>query len=93
MAGSFIPGPASQKDAKEYARFCRIRGLFFVDGLETWRAALKARGLSGDEIDGKLAAAMHFVLSLGEPSLGSLDGSEGREGPPRQPPEPDSFAS
>ena len=93
MAGSFVPGPASQKDAKEYARFCRIRRLFLVDGLETWRAALKARGLSGDEIDGKLAAAMHFVLSLGEPSLGSRDGSEGREGPPRQPPERDSFAS
>jgi hypothetical protein len=33
---------------------------------------------------------MRFVLSLEEPSLGP---SGGREAPPRQPPETDSFAS
>ncbi|MGA2761984.1 MAG: hypothetical protein ABSG17_01325 [Spirochaetia bacterium] len=90
MARSFVPGPASQRDAKEYSRFCRIRRLFLVDGLETWRAALKARGLSPEEINRKISAAMRFVLSLEEPSLGP---SGGREAPPRQPPETDSFAS
>jgi len=40
---------------KEYARFCRIHGLFMVDGLERWRTALQARGFSEEEIALKMA--------------------------------------
>jgi hypothetical protein len=60
--------PAFRNHAKEYARFCRIRGLFLVDGLEPWRTALKAKGLSEAEIGFKISAAADFVRRLGEPS-------------------------
>jgi hypothetical protein len=63
-------GPASQSSAKEYAKFCRFRRLFLVDGLEAWRLALKARGLSEGEINAKVSAAADFVRRLGEPSSG-----------------------
>ena len=33
MGSSFSGGPAFTTDAKEYARFCRLHGLFMVDGL------------------------------------------------------------
>src|SRR5208283_3359671 len=50
MGSTSNGGSSSRTDAKEYARFCRIHGLFLVDGLETWRTALTARGLSEVEI-------------------------------------------
>ena len=63
---SLRPKPSYQSDAKEYARFCRIRKIFFVDGIGTWRDALKARGLSEAQIVAKVSAAAHFVRLLGE---------------------------
>lgn len=68
MGSTFNGGPAFQKNAKEYARFCRIRGLFLVDGLELWRTALKARGFSEDEISAKVSTATDFVRRMGEAS-------------------------
>ena len=68
MGSTFNGGPASQNDAKEYARFCRIRGLFLVDGLELWRTALKARGFPEEEIRTKVSAATDFVRRMEEPS-------------------------
>ena len=69
MGDESVLGPAYRKDAKEYARFCRIRRLFMVDGLEPWRDALRKRGLSEAEIAPKISAAVHFVRTMGEPSL------------------------
>ena len=67
MERAFRDGAAFQKDAKEYARFCRFRGLFLVDGLEPWRKALKERGLSEDQVGAKVSAAIDFVRRMGEP--------------------------
>ncbi|MHB8107932.1 MAG: hypothetical protein ACYDH4_10990, partial [Candidatus Cryosericum sp.] len=64
-------------DAKEYARFCRIHGLFMVDGLEAWRTALRARGFSEEEIALKIAGAADFVRRIGDPTTG-LAGAESR---------------
>jgi predicted NAD/FAD-binding protein len=58
---------ASRRDAKEYARFCRIHGFFLVDGLERWQTVLKDRGLSEIEITAKVAAATALIKSLAEP--------------------------
>jgi hypothetical protein len=66
--GSDFGGPAVRNHAKDYARFCRIRGLFLVDGLEPWRTALRAKGLSEAEIGFKISVAADFVRRLGEPS-------------------------
>ncbi|MGO9307973.1 MAG: hypothetical protein ACLQDL_02985 [Spirochaetia bacterium] len=60
-------------DAKEYARFCRIHGLFLVDGLEPWRTALRGRGLSEVEIGRKISAAADFIRRLGDPSTERRD--------------------
>jgi len=68
MGGASNDRIASRKDAKEYARFCRIYGLFLVDGIEPWRTALKGRGLSEVEIGRKISAAADFIRRLGEPS-------------------------
>ena len=68
MGSSFVPGSAYHRDAKEYAQFCRLRGLFFVDGLDVWRVTLKTRGLAEEEIGRKIAAAARFVRNLGDPS-------------------------
>jgi len=67
MGNTLNGGPAAQKDAKEYARFCRIQRLFLVDGLELWRTALKARGFSESQIEVKVLAATQFVRNMGEP--------------------------
>ncbi len=68
MASSSNHGPAYLRDAKEYARFCRIRGIFLVDGLRLWRTALEARGFTQEVINAKVSAAAHFVRSLEDPS-------------------------
>ena len=68
MDRAFRDGSAIQRDEKEYQRFCRFRGLFLVDGLDSWRSALKARGVPEEEIRAKIEAAADFVKSLGEPS-------------------------
>ncbi len=68
MASSFTPGPSYLRDAKEYARFCRMRGIFLVDGLDLWRAALKAKGFPEDAVVAKVTAAVHFVRSMEDPS-------------------------
>ena len=60
--------PRTHNNAKAYAQFCRFRRLFLVDGLEPWRAALKARGLAEEEINAKLSAAADFIKSMEEPS-------------------------
>ncbi len=68
MERAFPDGPAFHSDWKEYTRFCRFRGMFLVDGLEAWRAALKARGLSEDQVGAKVSAAKDLVRRLAEPS-------------------------
>ena len=66
MDASFPDGAAARSDAREYAQFCRFRGLFLVDGLESWMIALKTRGLPEDRIGEKLSAARAFVRRMGE---------------------------
>ena len=68
MGNAFNGGTTPNQDAKEHTRFCRIHGLFLVDGIERWRTALKRRGLSEGEIDPKISAAIDFIRRLGEPS-------------------------
>ncbi|MGA2615301.1 MAG: hypothetical protein ABSG38_17835 [Spirochaetia bacterium] len=68
MASSSNHGPTYLRDAKEYARFCRIRGIFLVDGLGLWRSALKARGLTEEVISAKVSAALHFIQAMEDPS-------------------------
>ncbi|HYW85444.1 MAG TPA: hypothetical protein VFB30_19455 [Spirochaetia bacterium] len=68
MGSDFGGGPTFKTDAKEYARFCRIHGLFMVDGLERWRTALQARGFSEEEIALKMAGAADFVRRMAEPT-------------------------
>ena len=63
-----VPGPRNQNVAKEFARFCRINRVFMVEGLEVWRAALRARELPEEEINEKIAAAAEFVRKMGEVS-------------------------
>ena len=70
MGGSFSDGHSFKTDAKEYARYCRIHGLFMVDGLEPWRKALRARGLSEEEIALKIAGAADFVRRMADPADG-----------------------
>ena len=70
MAGSAAFGPTYLQDAKEYARFCRIRGIFLVDGVGIWRKALEDKGLAEDVVVTKVSAAIHLVRSMGEPSPG-----------------------
>lgn len=69
--------PERRYRAEEYARFCRIRGLFLVDGLEAWRTALQARGFSEEEIALKTAGAAYFVRRMGDPTA-DLEGAESR---------------
>ncbi|HET6487198.1 MAG TPA: hypothetical protein VFH83_12300 [Spirochaetia bacterium] len=68
MENPMVRGPHYHSAAKEFARFCRINRVFMVDGLEVWRAALRARELPEDEIDQKIAAAAEFVRRMGEVS-------------------------
>jgi hypothetical protein len=68
MDGASRDGHALPRDAKEYARFCRFRGLFLVDGFDAWRKALKQKGLSDGEIGVKVSAAEDMVRRLEEPS-------------------------
>ena len=63
---SLRPDSSYHGDAKEYARFCRIRRIFLVDGIRAWRDALRARGLSEAEIGTKVSAAAHFIRLLGD---------------------------
>jgi|GEM_PF-6853208 len=71
MGSDLGGGPTFKTDAKEYARFCRIHGLFMVDGLDAWRTALRARGFSQEEIALKIAGAADFVRRMGEPKSDS----------------------
>ena len=73
MGSSFVPEPAYRRDAKEYARFRRLRGLFFVDGLDVWRITLKTRGLTDEDIGRKMAAAARFVRNMGDQSTERKD--------------------
>jgi hypothetical protein len=77
MGSDFSGGPTFKTDAKEYARFCRLRGLFLVDGLEPWRTALKARGYTEEELALKIAGAADFVRRMGDPT------PDGRSAEPR----------
>jgi len=67
MPSSFTHRPARARGAKEYVRFCRIHGIFMVDGLEQWHTALKARGTPEDVISVKVSAAALFVRSIEDP--------------------------
>ena len=60
------PEPSYQSDAKEYARFCRIHRIFFVDGIGAWTDALKARGLSEAQIGAKVSSAARFIRFMGD---------------------------
>jgi len=68
MAGSSAQGPDYLRDAKEYARFCRMRGLFLVDSVGLWRRELEGRGLAEDVVGAKISAAVHLVRSMADPS-------------------------
>ena len=68
MLRAFGDGSAFQRDAKEYTAFCRFHRLFLVDGIERWRAVLRDRGLSENEIAVKVATAMELLRRLGEHS-------------------------
>jgi hypothetical protein len=65
MASEHNGGRTIQKDAKEYLMFCRVRGLFLVEGLEHWRVALQAKGHPEDVVAAKVTAASHFVSRIG----------------------------
>ena len=65
MASELNGGRIFQKDAKEYLMFCRVRGLFLVEGLEHWRAALQAKELPQDVVAAKMTAASRFVRQIG----------------------------
>jgi len=67
MEGSSARGSDYLRDAKEYARFCRMRGLFLVDSVGTWRRELEARGLPEDVVVTKISAAVHLVRSMEDP--------------------------
>jgi hypothetical protein len=56
------------EDTKEYARFCRMRGLFLADSVGLWRKELEARGLPEDVVLTKISAAVHLVRSMADPS-------------------------
>ena len=58
--------PVYRMNAKEYIRFCRLRGLFLADGLETWRRVLEQRRLPREQIAAKLAAATLFIQGFGQ---------------------------
>ncbi len=57
--------PVYRMNSKEYIRFCRLRGLFLADGLETWRRTLEQRRVPDEEIAAKLAAAALFIQGFG----------------------------
>ncbi|HUI69527.1 MAG TPA: hypothetical protein VL354_03330 [Spirochaetia bacterium] len=67
MANSNGRGSAYLRDAKEFAQFCRVRGVFMVDGLEHWRAALKAKGTPDEVVSEKVSAAARFIRNMGDP--------------------------
>jgi hypothetical protein len=67
MAGSSARGPDYLRNAKEYARFCRMRGLFLVDSVGLWRRELEARGLPEEVVGTKVSAAVHLVQSMADP--------------------------
>jgi len=58
--------PVHRMNAKEYIRFCRLRGLFLADGLETWRLVLEQRKVPPGEVAAKLAAAALFIQGFGQ---------------------------
>jgi len=68
MAGSSARGPEYLRDAKEYARFCRMRGLFLAESVGLWRRELEARGLPTDVVGTKVSAATLLVRSMADPS-------------------------
>jgi hypothetical protein len=68
MSSVFDSDTTLRKNAKEYARFCRIHALFLVDGLEHWRTALKERGFAEIEVGVKVAAATDYIRRIGESS-------------------------
>ena len=57
--------PVYRMNTKEYIRFCRLRGLFLADGIETWRMVLEQRKLPTADVTAKLAAAALFIERFG----------------------------
>jgi hypothetical protein len=56
---------SSDEDSQEYVEFCRNCGLFLADGLQLWREALKAMGISARTIEVKLSAAAELIRRRG----------------------------
>jgi hypothetical protein len=65
MPGSPALEPSDRLSAKEYARFCRLRGFFLVEGLDAWRKDLQRRRLPAAEVAAKVAAAAVYVREIG----------------------------
>lgn len=65
MENSAGVGPTYENDSKEYAEFCMNCGLFLADGLQIWRNALRAAGVSEQVIEVKLASATQFIRQKG----------------------------
>ena len=54
----------NEQDSRAYADFCRYCGLFLVDGLQMWRDALKASGISDRAIELKLSSAAQLISRM-----------------------------
>ena len=67
MATSSVRDAAYLQHVKEYARFCRIRGLFMIDSLGLWQDALKVKGVAEGVIRTKVKAARQFISSMQDP--------------------------
>ncbi len=74
MTSSSKHGTAHARNAKEFAQFCRVHEIFMVDGLEVWRAALKAKGTPEGVINEKLSSAARFIRTMGDHSPKSVAG-------------------
>jgi hypothetical protein len=67
MSSELVPSFSSDRSAaKEYARFCRLRGIFLAEGLEAWRLAMEQRKVPPEQIRVKVAEAARFVAILGQ---------------------------
>jgi hypothetical protein len=65
MSSSPIPPLPDRSVGKEYARFCRLRGIFLAEGLEAWRRAMEQRKVPREEIQAKVADAARYIEILG----------------------------
>jgi hypothetical protein len=53
--------PTYARDSRKYVEFCNNCGSFLTDGMQMWRDALKAMGISDGTIEIKLASAAKLI--------------------------------